>query len=83
MDARTINELMVGYLAHAESYYVKEGRPTSEVSLIRRSLRVLRLQYGHVAAKNFGPLALKACRPAFPEEPPEASPGENCRGGDR
>jgi integrase len=61
----SINEVMVGYIKHVDSYYVKEGRPTSEVSLIRRALRVLRQHYGHTPAKDFGPLALKTVRHAF------------------
>jgi hypothetical protein len=32
--APTINELLVGYAAHVDAYYVKDGRPTSEASLI-------------------------------------------------
>jgi integrase len=61
----SINEVMLGYIAHVDRYYVKEGRPTSEVSLIRRALRVLRQLYGHTAARDFAPLALKAVRQAF------------------
>jgi integrase len=61
----TVNELMVGYVRHADAYYVKDGRPTSEAELVRLSLGVLRRLYGHTPAREFGPLALKAVRQAY------------------
>jgi hypothetical protein len=56
---------MVGYVEHAESYYRKNGRPTSEVTLIKLSLRVRKQLYGHTPARDFGPLALKAVRQGY------------------
>ena len=35
IQAATVNELMVGYIRHVDSYYVKDGSPTSEAGLIR------------------------------------------------
>ena len=32
-----LTSLMLVYIAHVDGYYVKEGRPTSEASLIRRA----------------------------------------------
>jgi len=61
----TVNELMLDYIRHADGYYVKDGRPTSEAGLIRQALRVLRRLYGPTPAKDFGPLALKAVRQAY------------------
>jgi integrase len=61
----TISELMVGYVKHADAYYVKDGEPTSEAGLIRLSLRELRRLYGHTPAKDFGPLALKTVRQTY------------------
>lgn len=61
----TINELMEDYVPHVEAYYVKGGKQTSEVSLIKESLRVLKRLYGDTPARDFGPLALKSCRQAF------------------
>jgi hypothetical protein len=58
----TISELMVGYITFVDSYYVKDGKPTTEPSLVRLSLKVLRRLYGHTPARDFGPLALKAVR---------------------
>jgi hypothetical protein len=50
-----------------DSYYVKDGEPTSEPSLVRLSLKVLKRLYGHSPATEFGPLALKAVRQSFVE----------------
>jgi integrase len=60
-----INDLMIGYIRHVDAYYVKNGKPTSEVRLIRDALRVLRHLYGHTPARDFGPLALKTVRKAY------------------
>src|SRR3954470_22889225 len=56
----TINELLVAYLAFADGYYVKDGKPTVEPSNLRLSVRPLRKLYGHTPAREFGPKALKA-----------------------
>ena len=61
----TVTEMAAGYLRHADGYYLKDGRPTSEVTLIELAMKVLRHLYGHTPAKDFGPLALKAVRQAF------------------
>jgi integrase len=61
-SALTLNELMVRYLRFAESYYVKEGKATSELEAIRQALRPVKHLYGHTLAKDFGPLALKVVR---------------------
>jgi hypothetical protein len=62
---RTVNELALAYYRFAKRYYVKDGRPTSEVATIKPALRFLKRLYGHTAAKDFGPLALKAIRQAM------------------
>jgi integrase len=61
----TVNELLLRYWDHARSYYVKDGRPTSEPETIRQALRPLRELYGDAPARDFGPLALKAVRGAM------------------
>ena len=64
-DARldmTITELIAAYWGHAETYYSKNGVPTSEQSLIKLAMRPLRQLYGSDSASDFGPLALKAVR---------------------
>lgn len=58
----SVGEVMVAYLAWADTYYRKDGRPTSEPTNIRASLRPLRRLYGLAPARDFGPLALKAVR---------------------
>jgi integrase len=65
----SMNELIAAYWKHVESYYVKDGAPTSEVATIRYALRFVRQLYGHTLAKDFGPLALKAVRQAMVEHP--------------
>jgi integrase len=61
----TVSEVMIRYIRHADAYYLKNGKPTSEVGLIRMSMKALRKLYGHTEASKFGPLALKAVRQAF------------------
>jgi integrase len=59
---QTVNELVLAYWRHAEGYYLKNGEPTSQLDRVKRSLRPVKELYGHTAAKDFGPLALKAVR---------------------
>lgn len=61
----TITELVVAYFTFAEGYYVKDGKQTGEVRVIRDTLRVLREHYGSTPAADFGPLRLKAVREAM------------------
>jgi integrase len=65
----TVNELALAYWRHVETYYVKEGRATSEQTVIKHALRFLKTLYGHTPARDFGPLALKAVRKAMVEHP--------------
>jgi len=58
----SVSELILAYWKHAETYYVKNGRPTSEVTCVREAMRPLKRLYGSELAEDFGPLALKACR---------------------
>ena len=41
-EVLTITELGVGYYRHCERYYVKNGKVTNQVRLIRLSLKILR-----------------------------------------
>ncbi|MEZ6130530.1 MAG: hypothetical protein R3C59_17730 [Planctomycetaceae bacterium] len=50
------------FLEHCESYYVKNGEQTSEVSVIRIALREVVAQCGRLPASQFSPLRLKAIR---------------------
>jgi hypothetical protein len=56
----TLVELLAAYLAFAKAHYVKDGKPTGEVGLIKLNQRIVRATYGNTLAKDFGPLALKA-----------------------
>jgi integrase len=60
-----ISELILAYWGYAQSYYVKNGEPTSEVGLIKLAMRPLRQLYGDTLAKDFGPLALKTVRQEY------------------
>ena len=55
-----ISELILAYFRYAESYYVKDGEPTKESGVIRLALKPVLELYGHVPAREFGPLALNA-----------------------
>ena len=61
----SINELLLAYLEHADLYYVKNGKPTSEPGNIRLAFRPLRQLYGDTSAGEFGPLQLEAVRDAI------------------
>ena len=58
----TVSELASRFWSHARTYYVKEGRRTSEVGCLRQALRFLKRLYGKTEVTKVGPLALKAVR---------------------
>lgn len=60
IDVISITDLIGRYRRFAEAYYVRDGRPTQELSCMRYALRPLRQLYGLHPAHEFGPLALKA-----------------------
>lgn len=62
---RTIAELAVAYLAHVRQRYVKNGKPTSEVTCQKAAIARLVRLYADLEVDRFGPLALKACRQAM------------------
>ena len=62
-----VNELVLAYLNHAQRYYVKEGKPTSEQCCIKQALRPLQQLYGLTCVADFGPMALKTVRQAMIE----------------
>jgi integrase len=65
-EGPTVTELIAAFWDHAEAYYVDhEGKPTTEILCFRDALKPLRRLYGHTAAAQFGPLALKAIRQAM------------------
>ena len=56
----SVNELILTYFRHAQAYYVKDDRPTSEQDNIRQALRFVRQLYGASPALEFGPVAAMA-----------------------
>lgn len=61
--ALTVNHVLLAYLTHAGAYYVdRHGKPTSELSEVKYSLKPVRNLYGRTPVLDFGPLALKAVR---------------------
>ena len=58
----TIAELCIMYLRWAETHYVKDGAPTSELVNVKRAIRCLTGCYAALPVKQFSPLKLKACR---------------------
>ena len=63
----SVNELILAYFGHVQTYYIKDGRPTSEQDNIRQALRFLRKTFGTTPASEFGPLALKVVRQSMIE----------------
>lgn len=58
----TVNVIANTFLEHAKTYYVKNGKQTAEVDCIRSAMHYLCTLFGHVQAKDFGPMSLKAVR---------------------
>jgi integrase len=65
----TIDDLLLAYWTFVKTYYVKDGRPTSEQDTIRQALRFVRKLYGPTPAAAFTPLALKAVRQTMIDHP--------------
>jgi integrase len=63
----TVVEVVAAYLRHCETYYTKDGAPTTEPANIKLAMRPLRSLYGRTPAHKFGPLALRAVRQAMIE----------------
>ena len=61
----TVAELFRSYFRHCQGYYVKDGEATNQVRMIHLALGVANRIYGHVPCRDFGPVALKACRDEF------------------
>ena len=57
-----VGELALRFMKHAEAYYVKNGRPTSEVHTFRAALGFVCRRFKGERAAEFSPLKLKACR---------------------
>ncbi|MGB0715582.1 MAG: tyrosine-type recombinase/integrase [Phycisphaerae bacterium] len=61
-EAVTVEEVLAVAWQHVESYYVKNGKPTSEQLNFKRAFDFIRELYGETPAADFGPVRLKAVR---------------------
>lgn len=64
-DGPSVAELVLVYLRHAETYYVKDGKPTDEVHCFKSAVKSLVSLFGMLPAKDFGPLQLQAVREQY------------------
>ncbi len=64
----TVAEVMAAYLRFAKGYYVKNGKHTNEVPMLKRAMGVVKALYSRERAAAFGPLALKAVRQRMIDE---------------
>jgi hypothetical protein len=74
----SVSELCLVVLRHAETHYVKNGEPTSEIHILKSVTRPLKELYGMLPAKDFGPLCMKAVRTKMVES--GWCPGNHQRG---
>jgi integrase len=58
--AISIIRLCASYLEFAETYYQKDGKPTSSMLRVKVALRLLSTRYGTEKVQEFGPLKLRA-----------------------
>jgi integrase len=63
----SVNEVILRYYEYAESYYQKNGKPTSQLEPVRRSLKFDKDLYGLRPATELGPLSLKSVREKMAE----------------
>ncbi len=61
----TVVELLALFVDHAELYYRKNGKPTNEVRMIKRAVKIVRELYGFTPAAEFGPAKLEAVQQAM------------------
>jgi integrase len=58
--AATVRDIWFRYFKHAETYYVKNGRRTSEVCCIKTACRIAARLFGDLRAERFDALKLRA-----------------------
>ena len=56
----SVVEVLAKYWRFAKGYYVKNGKPTTELAAMKAVMRPIRRLYGKQPVSEFGPLALKA-----------------------
>ena len=54
-----IVELCAAFLQHAQTWYVKNGKPTAQLGHVKQHIRILRDLFGSTPVADFGPLALQ------------------------
>jgi integrase len=64
-DELSVNELVLKFWAHAQQYYTKNGKPSTELRHYGYAIKPLRLLYGLTPVGQFTPIALKALRQHF------------------
>ena len=64
----TVGELAVAYLDERQMYYVKDGKPTSELGIATLVMKRIRTTFGDLLARDFGPLRYKEFRNKFVSE---------------
>ncbi len=60
--ALSVNELILAYVRHAESYYRSDGSRSNSLSNIRHAVRRLKELCGTTPSHQFGPIALDSIR---------------------
>ncbi len=58
----SVAQLCLAYIGYAETYYVKDGEVTAEVTALRCALRVLLEVVGNLKVRDFSPSRLKLVR---------------------
>ena len=61
----TVAEVCAQYHRWAEGYYVKDGKPTTELGNVKRAIKALRESFASLPAREFSPLKLKTVRQRF------------------
>jgi integrase len=59
---RSVNEVLLAFVRHAEGHYQRTGRRCSELAGVKDAARVVRAVAGREPAGSFGPKILKAVR---------------------
>ncbi len=61
-ESATVSELCLAFIKWAQTYYVKDGKPTGEMHPLKDAIKVLRQTHGHVNVNEFTPRAMVAVR---------------------
>ena len=64
----TVADVLENYWEHSRDYYVKGGRPTSELAFTKALIRLLVKRYGKKKAKDFGRAEVVELREFFEKE---------------